>query len=120
VGAVEEWLGSLQAESRALLRPYVERAKALVPDAEEGVSYAMPALLYRGRGLVALAVTKGGYSVYPFSGVVVGSLMAEHPGWDHTKGAIHFTAERPLPGELFDELVRRAKGDVDRRLNRRR
>ena len=120
MGEVETWLAGLPERQAELLRPYVARARELVPEADEGRSYGMPALTYRGRGLVALVPTKSGYSVYPFSGGVVGAVMVAHPGWEHTKGSIHFTADRPLPAAVFDELVLAARADVDRRLDGRR
>ncbi len=120
MGMVADWLDELPIAQSTLLRPYFERAQALVPEAEEGIAYAMPALKYRGRGLVALMPTKAGYSIYPFSGVVVGGLMARHPDLEHTKGSIHFTAASPLASDIFEELVLAAKADADRRLDRSR
>jgi|BarGraNGADG00212_1021973.scaffolds.fasta_scaffold126066_2 uncharacterized protein YdhG (YjbR/CyaY superfamily) len=40
----------------------------VVPEAEEGTSYAMPALLYRDKGLIATVRAKKFLSLYPYSG----------------------------------------------------
>ncbi len=101
-----EFLASLDAGRAGVLRPYFVRARELVPDAVAGRSYAMPALKLHDKGLVSLMPTKAGFSVYPYSGVVVTEVMARYPGIEHTKGSVHFTAADPLPIEVFDDLVR--------------
>jgi uncharacterized protein YdhG (YjbR/CyaY superfamily) len=50
-------------------------AREAVPEAQEGTSYAMPALLYRGKGLLATARTKKSLSLYPYSGAVIASVL---------------------------------------------
>lgn len=120
MGDLTSWLTGLPATQAEALKPYFDRARQLVPQAVEGTSYAMPALIYRSRGLVAVRPTRAGYSAYPYSGEVVTEVMASFPGWDHTKGSIHFTAERLLPTEVFDALVLASKDGIDRRLDRRR
>ena len=116
MGVLDDWLNALPAEHGRFIRPYLDRARELVPEAEQGMSYAMPALKHRGRGLIAIMPTRAGYSAYPFSGVVVALLVAEHPGLEHTKGSIHFTRERPLPMDVLERMVLAARDDVDRRL----
>jgi uncharacterized protein YdhG (YjbR/CyaY superfamily) len=89
-----------------------------VPDAGEGVSYAIPALMYRGSALVAVAVTKAGYSLYPFSGRVITALADELGDVARTKGAVQFTNARPLPPAAFDALVLARRDEIDATLDR--
>jgi uncharacterized protein YdhG (YjbR/CyaY superfamily) len=89
----------------------------MVPEAEEGTSYAMPALRYRGRPLISVVSTKAGYSVFPFSPAVVGSVVAEIDGFDSTKGGIKFADRRLLPDEAFDALVARRRDEIDMALS---
>jgi uncharacterized protein YdhG (YjbR/CyaY superfamily) len=112
-GGIDGYLGSIDEGRAAVMRPYFERARALVDGLDEGLSYAMPALKYRGKALVTLQATKSGYSVYPFSGVVVGIVKAAHPEIDTTTGSVHFTAREPLPLEVFDELVLARRDQID-------
>ncbi len=97
----------------AFLAEYYDRARELVPGTTEGLSYGMACLRHRGKALVTIAPTSAGYSVYPFSGWVVGEVC-ERFGWeDRTKGAVHFTAERRLPPELFDALVLVRRDEIE-------
>lgn len=110
---IQEQLASLPAAQADVLAPYWARAAELVPDAEPAVSYGMPALKYRGMGLVSLMPTKKGFSVYPYGNDPVTHVLAKYPGHEHTKGSIHFTAAAPLPFDLFDDLVLYCVGYID-------
>jgi len=64
---VTDLIAAAPPPARDVLAGWHGRALQLEPSATEGVSYGMPALRYRGRPLVAVATTKTGYSLYPFS-----------------------------------------------------
>ncbi len=113
MGTVTDYIAEFDEPARSLLAGYRSRALGLVPDADEGTSYGMAALRYRRRPLVAILVTKAGYSAYPFSPAVVARVMAMLVGFEGTKGGIRFTDERPLPDEAFDALVLARRDEID-------
>jgi uncharacterized protein YdhG (YjbR/CyaY superfamily) len=110
---VEEYLASIDEGRAKTLRPYFERAREIVAGLDEGRSYGMPALTYRGKALVTLQATKAGYSVYPFSGKAVSVVAAAHPELETTTGSVHFTTRNPLPLAVFDELVLARRDQID-------
>ncbi|MBA4248098.1 MAG: hypothetical protein C0444_07370 [Microbacterium sp.] len=110
---VTDLIASLDDPARAVLEGCRVRALELVPESVEGVSYGMPALLYRGKGLVAVAVTKAGYSLYPFSGQVITAIAPELGDIARSKGAVQFTDARPLPPAAFDALVLARRAEID-------
>ena len=116
---VTDLIAGLDEPARSLLESLRARAVELVPDAVEGVSYGMPALLHRGAGLVAVAVTKAGYSLYPFSGQVISALADELGNLPRSKGAVSFTDARPLPPAAFDALVLARRDEIDAARDRR-
>jgi uncharacterized protein YdhG (YjbR/CyaY superfamily) len=113
MGAVTDYIAGLDEPARSVLERYRARAVAVVPEAEEGTSYGMAALRYRGRPLVSVVSTKQGYSVFPFSPAVVEGVTAEFEGLEFTKGGIKFTHARHLPNEAFDALVARRRDEID-------
>lgn len=119
MASVTEYIATLAEPARSLLDRLRQRALVLVPEADEGTSYGMAALRYRGRPLIAVQVTKAGYSVYPFSPPVVTSVLEAHPGLDATKGGIRFTNDRPLPDAAYDALVTGRRDEIDRALGGR-
>jgi uncharacterized protein YdhG (YjbR/CyaY superfamily) len=113
MGDVTDYIADLDEPARSVLDRYRTRAVTVVPEAEEGTSYGMPALRYRGRPLISVVLTTQGYSVFPFSSVVVASVVGQIDGFDSTKGGIKFTDERQLPDPAFDALVARRRDEID-------
>lgn len=117
--AIEKHLAELEPPKRALVERYYARVPGLVPDAEIGLSYAMPCYLYRGKGLMSVMGTRSGVSVIAYSGTAAKQLRANHPdaGLDISEGggSIRVTLAAPLADELFDELVRLRVAELDAR-----
>ena len=120
MGEVTTYIAGLDEPARSVLERYRVRALAVVPQAEEGVSYSMAALRYRGRPLISVVSTKRGYSVFPFSSTVVESVLPQLPGFDSTKGGIRFTDEQLLPDDAFDALVAGRRDEIEAALARPR
>jgi uncharacterized protein YdhG (YjbR/CyaY superfamily) len=120
VAEVTDYVDSLTGPEQALVRGLLDRARALVPEVEEGRSYGLAAYRYRGRPLVTIAVGERGCTAYPFSSDVTASVLATLDGFDATKGGIRFTVDRPLPPEAFDALVRERRAEIDAALDRKR
>ncbi len=102
----------------ATVAAWMARARELEPASVDGVSYGMPALVYRGKPLVAVVQTATGYSVYPFSGSVVAAVAPLLGDLKRSKGAIAFTDAHPLPREAFDTLVLTRRAEIDAALDR--
>jgi uncharacterized protein YdhG (YjbR/CyaY superfamily) len=117
MGEVTDYIAGLDEPARSVLERYRARAMAVVPDADEGTSYGMAALRYRGRPLISVVSTKRGYSVFPFSSTVVASVIADLDGFDSTKGGIRFTDARPLPDKAFGALVAQRRDEIDAALS---
>jgi uncharacterized protein YdhG (YjbR/CyaY superfamily) len=111
---VTRYLADLEPEVRAAIARVYEVARRTVPDAVEGRSYAMPALLYCSKGLVAVMQGKRFLSVYPFSGKVIAALGADLDGFECTTGAIHFAVGHELPTAVLERLAVLRREEIDR------
>ncbi|MGO4690065.1 iron chaperone [Glaciibacter sp. 2TAF33] len=110
---VTGYIAGLDEPARSTVRQFFDRAAELVPHAEEGRSYGMAALRYRGRGLVSVVATKNGYSLFPFSAEVVARAIDDLSGFDSTKGGIRFTEAAPIPMDVFDRIVQGRRSEID-------
>ncbi|MEZ0114771.1 uncharacterized protein YdhG (YjbR/CyaY superfamily) [Catenulispora sp. EB89] len=113
MGEVTDYYATLPAEVGDLFDGMRRRALELVPDAVEGRSYAMPALLYRGKGLIATMQTAKHLALYPFSGKVVARVAERLDGFSLSSGAIRFSVEHPLPAEVLDDVVRLRAAEIE-------
>ena len=120
MGEVAEYVASLAGAQRELVGRLLDRARALVPDVEEGTSYGLAAYRYRGRPLLSVVAGAGVCTAYPFSADVTAAVLSALEGFDATKGGIRFTVDRPLPDVALDALVRGRRAEIDAALSRPR
>jgi uncharacterized protein YdhG (YjbR/CyaY superfamily) len=62
----------------------------IVPEAEQVISYRVPAFRVGGKVVARFAAFKNHLSYLPFSGSVLGQLGDEPEGYTMTKSALHF------------------------------
>ena len=113
MGTVSTYLSSVDGPDRAALERVYAIAQEIVPEAEQGTSYAMAALLYRGKGLIAAVRAKKFMSVYPFSGEVVAAHRDVLANFETTSGSIHFSAEHQLPDATLRRIVQARRAEID-------
>lgn len=104
---IDEYLGTVkEAEKRAALAKLRATIRAIVPKAEECISYAMPAFRHEDRVVAGFLATKSGCSYFPFSGTTLQTLAADLGGYETTKSAVHFDPKRGLPKALVRKLLK--------------
>lgn len=103
--SIDGYLATLSEPHRAALEELRRRIRALVPDAEEVISYGIPAFRVKGGVVAGFCARAMGLSYFPFSGTTLRTLAADLRGYSHTKSALHFAAERPLPRTLVRKLL---------------
>ncbi|PFG16340.1 uncharacterized protein YdhG (YjbR/CyaY superfamily) [Propionicimonas paludicola] len=115
MGALSELISGSPDEAAALLTRLTEAARQQLPDAIEGVSYAIPCLLHKGKPVIGFRVGAKDFSLYPFSSAVVSAAVQASPELQTTKGSIHFTLEHPLTEELIALIVERRVAEIESR-----
>jgi uncharacterized protein YdhG (YjbR/CyaY superfamily) len=113
MGEVDAYLSTIDGADRDALQRVIAVARDVVPDAQEGTSYAMPALLYRDKGLLATVRTKRFLSLYPYSGAVIASVLDALTDFETTSGSIHYSAHHQLPDALVRRIVEARRAEID-------
>ena len=109
---VDAYLDALPQDQRQALQHLREEIRRVVPEAEETISYDMPAFNVRGKFFVSYACWKRHCSLYPMTDSFRAEHAAELEGFGGTKGSVHFTPERPLRDEMIEALVRARLADL--------
>lgn len=109
---MDEYLEQLPPDQKAALERVRSVVGALVPDAEEGTSYGMPAFIYAGRPLLGFRAAKNHLSIFPFSPAAVEAVMDRLEGFDLAKGTIRFTPEQPVPEDVLADVVNARKHEI--------
>jgi uncharacterized protein YdhG (YjbR/CyaY superfamily) len=104
--SIDAYLATVSGEKRAALEKLREAIRAVVPRAEECISYGIPAFRFEGRIVAGFAATAKGCSYFPFSGSTLGSLARELEDYGGTKSSLHFAPAEPLPRALVRKLIK--------------
>ena len=102
---VDEYLRGLEEPKRSTLEALRRTILELVPDAEQVISYRVPAFRVGGKTVAGFAAFRDHLSYLPFSGSVLSQLSDELDGYTMTKSALHFPVDRPLSKKLVKRLI---------------
>ncbi len=102
---IADYLASLDPASRAALEQVRHAVQAAAPEAEECISYGMPAFRLNGKLIAGFRAAARHCSFHPMSGHTVGTLGAELDGYDTSKGTVRFSPRTGLPSALVRRLV---------------
>ena len=102
---IDEYLAKLSDDKRAALEKLRKTIRAAAPQAEECISYQMPAFRLNGM-LVGFGATANHCAFYPMSASTVAAHKEELQGYDTSKGTIRFQPDKPLPAALVRKLVK--------------
>lgn len=109
----DEYLAGIPEPQKAALERVRQFVRRAVPDAEEGVSYGLPAFRYRGRPLLGVRAGKNHLSVFPFSPEAVDAAREALAGFDLSKGTVRFTPDAPVPDAALEELLRHRVREIE-------
>ena len=103
-GGVDEYIAKFAPDIQAILRKIRQTIKTAAPDAEETISYRMPAFRQDGV-LVYFAAFKKHIGLFP---PVRGdeSLMRAVKPYAGPKGNLQFPFEKPIPYALIQRIVK--------------
>lgn len=111
---LSDYLADLPEPQRTAITAIYDRARELVPEAEDGVGYGMPALRYRGKTLLSVMNAKDHIGLYPFSPTALDTVRDELSGYSLAKGTVRFTPDKPLPPEIVDRLIAARAAEIDK------
>jgi uncharacterized protein YdhG (YjbR/CyaY superfamily) len=103
---VDEYLAAAPEPQRSTLRELRATLASILPDAEEGMSYGVPAFKVEGKAVAGYAHARRHCSYFPHSGAVIAQVEPELlEGYDWSKGTLRFPVDRAPSAELVRRLV---------------
>lgn len=100
--SIDDYLSKLPADQRLALETLRGQIRAVVPQAEETISYGLPTFKLNGN-LVHFGAAARHCAFYP--GAVIEAFAERLAGFETAKGTIRFQPENPLPPELVRDIV---------------
>ncbi len=111
---IDDYLVCQPERERELLEHLRQIIRDTAPEAEEVISYGIPAFKYQGM-LVYFAAYKKHCSLFAGNGALTEQMKEALKSYKTSKGTIQFTIEKPLPDDLVKQIVtNRMKENVEK------
>ena len=104
--SVDEYISSQPGAVRAILEQVRSAIRSAAPEAQELISYRMPAYLLHGSRLLYFAASKGHFAIYASMGPVVAAFPKELARYKVAKGTIRFPLSEPVPVKLIGRITK--------------
>jgi uncharacterized protein YdhG (YjbR/CyaY superfamily) len=101
---IDEYIALFPQDIQKILQQMRATIHAAAPQAQEKISYQMPAFALKGI-LVYFAARKDYIGFYPTSSGTE-AFSQELSGYEYTKGTIKFPLDKPLPQDLITKIVK--------------
>lgn len=104
-GTIDEYIEAFPEDVQQVLQKIRTTIQKAAPDAQEGISYKMPAFYLNGRYLVYFAAYKRHIGMYP---VPAGDaeFNREIAPYQSSKGTLQFPLNQPIPYGLIRKVVK--------------
>jgi len=112
---IDRYLAELTEPARGTLAQLRRDILAVVPRAEQCISYGAPAFKVDGKTVAGFAAFINHLSYLPHSGSVLPALSEELAGYRGTKSSLHFAVDQPLPAKLVRKLIETRLRELARR-----
>jgi uncharacterized protein YdhG (YjbR/CyaY superfamily) len=103
--SVDAYIAAQPEASRPVLETVRTAIRSALPEAQEVISYQIPAYRVGGRVALFFAGWKKHYSLYPASEALVAAFAEEIGDLQVAKGTIRFPLLEPVPTDLIRQLA---------------
>ena len=112
---IDQYLANLDESKRSTLESLRATILGLIPEAEQGLSYGVPAFRVDGKVIAGFSAAKAHLSYLPHSGAILSELEPpELEGLQATKGALKFPIDTPPPDALVGKLIAARFAEINR------
>jgi uncharacterized protein YdhG (YjbR/CyaY superfamily) len=110
--SVDEYISSQAESSRPVLEQVRSAIRKALPEADEVISYQIPAYKVKGGAVIYFGGWKKHFSLYPITEQLVASFRPELSGHEISNGTVRFPLSKPVPVELIGRIAQFRAGEV--------
>jgi uncharacterized protein YdhG (YjbR/CyaY superfamily) len=110
---VTDYLSRQEPGVRAALQRICFHVRQNVPEAEQAISYGMPAYKYHGKPLIGFVTRPDHLSIHPFSLAIIHQVTEKLTGFEVSKGTIKFSVDHVIPEEIIVEMILARVAEID-------
>jgi uncharacterized protein YdhG (YjbR/CyaY superfamily) len=102
---IDEYINAFPKEVQDVLEKIRSTIRESAPEAEEAISYGIPAFRLNGRGLVYFGAWKNHIGFYPTPSSIE-AFKKELAPFKQEKGSVQFSLDKPISYDLVKKIVR--------------
>lgn len=102
---IDAYLAEQDEPKRSTLEALRRTILEIVPDAEECLSYGLPAFRIKGKVVAGFGAFKNHLSYFPHSGSVFQQMEEDLKSYKWSRGALQFPSDAPLPSGIVEKLI---------------
>lgn len=104
---IDEYIARCDRPAQKALNQVRRAIRTALPQADEVISYRIPAFRMHGRIVIYFAAWKDHYSVYPLTRTLEAAFTREIASYETSgKGTIRFPFSEPVPTALIQGMAR--------------
>jgi len=104
--SVDQYIASQPKAVQRVLKRVRSTIRKGMPEAEEAISYKIPAFKLHGRAVLYFAGWKEHYSLYPSTDRLVAAFKDDLAPYEVSKGTIRFPLSEPVPVKLIEGIAK--------------
>jgi uncharacterized protein YdhG (YjbR/CyaY superfamily) len=113
--SVDEYIASQPEGVQSVLNRVRTMIRKAVPEAEEAISYQIPAYKLHGNRMLFFAGWKRHYSLYPATARLIKAFQDDLAPYEVSKGTIRFPLAEPVPAKLIGRIAKFRAKEVSER-----
>jgi uncharacterized protein YdhG (YjbR/CyaY superfamily) len=105
---IDDFLQNAEPSIRRQLERIRKISKQIVPEAEDCISYGMPALKYKGKQFIGFSPHKNHIGIYPHGKeeIEIFKNQLVELGYGFSSGTIRIPFDKPIPENLLTEIIK--------------
>jgi uncharacterized protein YdhG (YjbR/CyaY superfamily) len=108
----DAYLAKLSADKRATLEKVRAAIRAAAPNADEGMSYGMPAFI-QGKPIAGYSASAQHCSYFAMSGAITAQFKGDLAKYEVSKGGFKFSVGKPPSAALIKKLVKARLAEIE-------
>lgn len=96
----QDYLNTISEEKKSKILEVLNYAKRLLPGSINVIVYGVPALKFKGKNIIAMAVYKNHLGIYPFGSNVINKIKLDKEVLSYSTGTLRFSLTA-LPSKKF-------------------
>ena len=112
--SIDEYILNSGPELVEILEKFKFSIKKCCPEAEESISYGMPAFKYLKKPLCYFGVFKTHIGFFPTASGIA-HFVSEFDGYQFSKGGIQFPFDKKIPWDVIERIVEFRKAEIGKR-----